>query len=99
MVIQCQTIWKYPRTIYIAHQQNKHNKRSFSTEHKVKAFGDDLIIISADKALHHEVLTQMDLCTREMDLEIRAEKWYSLSLQGHKHNSNKPTTVIASFHI
>ena len=64
-----------------------------SSEHKIKGFAEDLTLISSDKEDHRNALSRIDLCASDLDLEIRADKCYSLSLKGLKQDKNSPSLV------
>ena len=46
----------------------------------MKAFADDLTLLSADKDKHRTGLAKLDECALDLDLELRADKCYSLSI-------------------
>ena len=75
-----------PSFIPASHRRSRQKKFAKSIEHKVKGFADDLTIISANKNKHGSELMRLDRCASEIDLEIRADKCYSLSIVGHKQD-------------
>ena len=73
-----------PKFVPVAHQRSKSLKFSRSSKHKLKAFADDLTIISIDKDKHRDALQHLDFCALDLDLEIRADKCYSLLISSGK---------------
>ena len=59
-------------------------KFPWSSEHKVKAFADDLTLISSDLAAHQDDLLSLDSACLELGLEIRPDKCTSLHFTGKK---------------
>ena len=59
-------------------------KFAWSNEHKVKAFADDLTLISSDIAAHQADLLSLDSACLELGLEIRPDKCTSLHFTGKK---------------
>ena len=58
----------------------------FIGTHKVKAFADDMTLITSDKDLHRTGLRKIDTCARDLDLVICADKCFSLSIEGKKQD-------------
>ena len=71
-----------PPTAFIpaAHKKRETITRS-SAEHKVKAFADDLTLISVDKQQHSWGLREIDECCKDLDLEVRPDKCVSLLIK------------------
>ena len=66
-----------------------------SSEHKIKGFADDLTLISSDKEDHRNALSRIDLCASDLDLAIRADKCYTLSLKGLKQDKKFSVALIS----
>ena len=60
-----------------------------SMEHKVKAFADDLTIISANMSVHQQVLSKIDSCCLDLDLHLRPDKCITLSFTGKRFDKNE----------
>ena len=50
----------------------------------VPIFADDMTLLSADKDKHRIGLAKLDECALDLDLDLRANKCYSLSIVGQK---------------
>jgi len=59
-------------------------KSAWSSDHKVKAFADDITLISTDPAAHQDDLLSLDSACLELGLEIRPDKCTSLHFTGKK---------------
>ena len=66
-----------------------------SSEHKIKGYADDLTLISSDKEDHRNILSRIDLCASDLDLAIRADKCYTLSLKGLKQDKKFSVTLVS----
>ncbi len=118
MAVACKSAKNYynpstppPKFVPVSHQRSRYMKFSRSSEHKLKAFADYLALISSDKEEHHTALKQLDDHALDLDLELRADKCYSLSIvsrkcvtdytitlrSGHKALSSAGTKFLGSF--
>lgn len=59
-------------------------QNAWSSDHKVKAFADDLTVISSDPAAHQAELLSLDSACLDLGLEIRPDKCTSLHFTGKK---------------
>ena len=66
-----------------------------SSEHKIKGFAYDLTLISSDKEDHRNALSGIDLCASDLDLAIRADKCYTLSLKGLKQDNKLSVSLVS----
>ena len=83
-----------PDFIPVCHQCANSRKMVKSSEHKIKGFADDLTLISSDKD-HRNALSRIDLCASDLDLVIRADKCYTLSLKGLKQDKKFSVTLVS----
>ena len=62
--------------------------KSKSSDHKVKASADDIMLISSDPAAHQDDLLSLDFACLELGVEIQPDKCTSLHFTGKKMCSN-----------
>jgi len=82
-------------------EQIPRQKFALSYEHKVKAYADDLTVISQSAADHQLTLTDIDNKCQDIGLQIRPDKCVSIVLQGKKvlnrtfvlHNNNTTKSI------
>ena len=84
-----------PDFIPVCHQRINSRKMVKSSEHKIKCFADDLTLISSDKEDHRNALSRSDLYASDLDLAIRADKCYILSLKGLKQDKNFSVALVS----
>ena len=61
----------------------------------IKGFADDLTLVSSDKEDHRNALSRIDLCASDLDLAIRADKCYTLSLKGLKQDKKFSVALVS----
>ena len=54
----------------------------YSSPHRIKAFADDLSVLSTDKAEHQSILSTLDTKCKELDLHLKPEKCISFAFNG-----------------
>ena len=75
-------ICSYPPTI--KSKESRTPKFTLSAPHKVKAYADDLSIISGSLEEHTETVQTINQLSREIDLMIRPDKCVTLVFDGKK---------------
>ena len=66
-----------------------------SSEYKIKGFADNLTLISSNKKDHRNALFRIDLCASDLDLAIRADKCYTLSLKSLKQDKEFSVALVS----
>ena len=75
-----------PNFIPVSHKRSRLPKYRHSSEHRVKAFADDLTIINIDQQVHKQALSEIDKKCADLDLHIRPDKCITFSFNGSKED-------------